>query len=349
MLFNIDGDSGSRIEGWIMPDNPSVTPSVLVVIEGEAVSTITAQVLRPLLREQGLHETGVCGFIVDAKNCPPLAGAETVELYDTDTNVRVYRRRPASADVDAKLFRLEAQLLRDAALNEVLDPHFHMAFTRLDSFPEETAKSILGLPFSNSLYVTGRMYYRAFEPLLRDRGFKSCIYLRDPLEELAEQLLLLQWAKSRNHATHKGVLPESFIELMAVLEPDTMNSMGNLEKWLIGLSPRARQPLSDPLARLLTCMSPDDRPSPHVVSEALDTLAEFTAVGFRSDMPAFAAHLEAGLDLDMPAFAEATRAKRVTDLAGQLDKFEVVHQLLAVDREVYATARQAFDVALATR
>lgn len=346
MLFNIDSDRAGRIEGWIMPDNPSVTPSVLIVVAGETVGTIAAHVLRPLLREQGLHDTGVCGFVIDAKNCPRAVGADDVEIFDVDTNVRIYRRRPETADVDAKLFRLEGQLLRNAALNESLEPHFHMSFTRLDSFPEETAKSILGIAFSPSIYVTGRVHYRVFEPLLRDRGFKSCAYLRDPTEELAEQLLLLQWAATRPKTALKGVLHESFLGIVAAIEPDTMATMGNLEQWLIGLSPRARLTLTDPMTRLLTCMSPDDRAPPQALAEALDTLGEFAAVGFRSDMRTFTAHLEAGLDLDFPPIEATPPAKRVTDLAAQLDKLDVVQQLLATDRELYATARQAFDVAL---
>lgn len=349
MLFNIDSDSGARIEGWIMPDNPSVTPSVMIVVAGEIAGTIKAHVLRPLLREQGLHDTGVCGFIIDAKNCPGITGANHVEIFDIDTNVRIYRRRPATADVDAKLFRLEAQLLRDATLNETLEPNFHMPFTRLESFPEETAKSILGISFSPSIYVTGRVHYRVFEPLLRDRGFKSCAYLRDPVEELAEQLLLLQWAATRPKAALKGVLHESFLDLVAVIEPESMSTLGNLERWLTGLSPRARLTLTDPMTRLLTCMSPDDRASPQALAEALDTLGELTAVGFRSDMRTFTAHLEAGLDQDFPKIETRPTAKRVTHLAAQLDKFDVVNQLLATDRELYAAARQAFDAALEDR
>ena len=346
MLFNIDSDNGARIEGWIMPDNPSATPSVMVVVAGETVGTIKAHVLRPLLREQGLHDTGVCGFIIDAKNCPAILGAGNIEIFDVDTNVRIYRRRPESANVDAKLFRLEGQLLRNAALNETLEPHFHMSFTRLDSVPEETAKSILGVSFSPSIYVTGRVYYRVFEPLLRDRGFKSCAYLRDPLEELAEQLLLLQWAATRPRTTLKGVLPESFLGLVAAIEPDTMGTLGTLERWLNGLSPRSRLTLSNPMTRLLTCMSPDDQISPQALAEALDTLGELNAAGFRSDMRTFAAHLGADLDVDCLQIETVPPAKRVTELGAQLARFDVVNQLLAIDRELYAAACEAFDIAL---
>lgn len=325
-----------------MPDNPSVTPQILVVISGEAIATIQANVLRPLLREQGLHDTGVCGFIVDTKNCPTLAGGDDLEIFDADTNVRIYRRRPETADIDAKVFRLEGQLLRNAVLNEAMEPHFHMAFTRLDSVPEETAKSIIGIPFSPSIYVTGRVYYRAFEPLLRDRGFQTCISLRDPLEELAEQLLLLQWAATRPRSTLKGVLHEAYLDIVELMEPDVTSSSGQMEAWLLGLPPRARATLTDPMTRLLTCLSSEDRLAPQALADALDTLAECSAVGFRSDMRGFVAHIEAALDTEMPSLPGSTPSKRVVDLAGNLSRLEVVGQILSVDKELYDIARESF-------
>ena len=30
MLFSIDEDTGSRIVGWVMPDNPATTPKVVI-------------------------------------------------------------------------------------------------------------------------------------------------------------------------------------------------------------------------------------------------------------------------------------------------------------------------------
>lgn len=330
-----------------MPDNPSASPSVLVVLGGEAVATIKAQILRPLLREQGLHETGVCGFVIDSRNCPGLEVADDIEIYDSDTNVRIYRRRPLTAEIEAKLFRLESQVLRNAVFNEAMEPLFHMAFTRLEALPEETAKSILGLPYSSSIYVTGRVHFRVFEPLLRDRGFKACMVLRDPLEELAEQLLLLQWAATRPKQSLKGVLHESLLGLAEIIEPDMTAGIGQLEGWLMRLSTRSRHPLTDPLTRLLTCLSPEDRAAPQAVADALDTLGEFAAVGFRADMANFSTHLEAALDVDLPPWTLPEPAKRVVDLAAQLGTLDIVRQMLAADLELYAAAREAWDAARA--
>ena len=65
MLFHIDEDTGSRIVGWVMPDNPATTPKVVIHLRPEHHVVIDAFVVRPLLREQGLRDTGVCGFVAD--------------------------------------------------------------------------------------------------------------------------------------------------------------------------------------------------------------------------------------------------------------------------------------------
>lgn len=325
-----------------MPDNPSVTPTVQVLISGEAVATVKAHILRPLLREQGLHETGVCGFVVDSRNCPGLEVADDIEIYDSDTNVRIYRRRPLTAGIETKLFRLESQVLRNAVFNEAMEPLFHMAFTKLETLPEETAKSILGLPFSSSIYVTGRVHFRVFDPLLRDRGFKTCMFLRNPLEELAEQLLLLRWAATRPKQALKGVLHESMLGLVETIDSDMSTEVGQLESWLMRLSARARHPLTDPLTRLLTCLSPEDRAVPQGAADALDTLADFAAVGFRAEIESFSLHLEAALDSELPRLTLPEPAQRVAELAAQLGRLEIVRQMLATDLEVYAAAQQAW-------
>lgn len=330
-----------------MPDNPSVTPTVLVVVDGETVATVKAQILRPLLREQGLHETGVCGFVLDGRNITGLEVADDIEIYDSDTNVRIYRRRPPTAGIEAKLFRLETQVLRNAVFNEALEPLFHMAFTKLEALPEETSKSILGLPFTASNYVTGRVHFRVFDALLRDRGFKPCMVLRDPLEELAEQLLLLKWAGTRPKQALRGVLQESLLGLVETIDPDMSTEVGQLESWLMRLSTRARHPLTDPLTRLLTCLSPDDRAAPQAAADALDTLAEFAAVGFRTDMESFSLHLEGALDSQLPRWTLPEPAERVVELAVQLGKLDIARQMLATDLEVYAVAREAWVVAKA--
>ncbi|MGH6935266.1 MAG: hypothetical protein ACRED2_03615, partial [Methylocella sp.] len=117
MLFSIDEDAGSRIVGWVMPDNPATTPKIVIHLGPEHHVVIDAFVVRPLLREQGLHNTGVCGFVVDENNCPGVTAAGHLEIKDADNDILIYRRRADSQLVDQKLLRVETQLLRSHSLD----------------------------------------------------------------------------------------------------------------------------------------------------------------------------------------------------------------------------------------
>jgi hypothetical protein len=124
MLFSIDEDTGSRIVGWVMPDNPATTPKVVIHLGPEHHVVIDAFVVRPLLREQGLHNTGVCGFVVDENNCPGVTAAGHLEIKDADNHILIYRRRNDSQLVDQKFLRVETQLFRSHSLDDALIARF---------------------------------------------------------------------------------------------------------------------------------------------------------------------------------------------------------------------------------
>src|SRR5262249_17791521 len=200
-LFSIDEDVGGRLEGWVMPDNPAVTPRIIVHLSSESHVVIEASVFRPLLKQNGLHNTGICGFVLDENNCRGLTGAVRLEIYDADNNLLIYRRRPSAGLIDRKFFRLEPQLFRSVALDEAFLPRFHMTYPALELVAEETIRSILSMPFTQSIYAAGRVFWRVWEPLLRDRGYSVGAVLRDPYEEIAERVLILKLAASPQAGT----------------------------------------------------------------------------------------------------------------------------------------------------
>src|SRR5580700_458045 len=136
MLFSIDEDVGGRLEGWVMPDNPAVTPRIIVHLNSENHVVIEAFVFRPLLKQNGLHNTGICGFVLDENNCRGLTAAGKLEIYDADNHLLIYRRKPSAGLIDKKFFRLEPQLFRSVALDDALLPHFHMAYPALELISE---------------------------------------------------------------------------------------------------------------------------------------------------------------------------------------------------------------------
>lgn len=341
MLFSIDEDAGSRIVGWIMPDNPASTPRVAIFTGGELRKVIDATVLRPLLREQGLHETGICGFVVDERTVPNLSSVSGLELYDEATNIRIYRRRPEAAKADIKLFRLETRLVPQAALNDPFQDLFHMTFTRLERVPEEAVKSILGIAFSPSVFASGRLYFRTYEPLLRDRGFRCTVLLRDPFEELAEQLIILRWAVKTPNLAY-SVLSEAHRPLVESLAKANVEEMADLEPWLGALTPFERSLLASPLARLLTCRGSDDALEASAVESALDTLSEMDVVGLAEEVDTYWSTLAAVLETAMPPMPPLSRSRQAGELAEQVREWPAVQQLLAADIQIHADVTEAF-------
>jgi hypothetical protein len=187
MLFSIDADFGEQIVGWVLPDNPSATPSVDVSFGGER-RRIEATVVRPLLKEQGLHNHGLCGFVLDQNNCPGLAEATEVNVAESETGVLIYSRRRRVPTTARKFLRVETQLPFERPLDRILGPQFQMTYPQFESVPEETRMSVLRIGYCQSLYIAGRIYPRVVDDLARARGFQFGIVLRDPYEELAERL-----------------------------------------------------------------------------------------------------------------------------------------------------------------
>lgn len=344
MLFSVDEDAGNRIVGWIMPDNPSHTPAVAVYEDDKKLGEIKARVMRPLLREQGLHDTGLCGFVVDSDAIPQLAKMGRLQLYDTATGLLIYRRQPRSEVVQSRLFRLDPQLLPYSRLNAIFVTHFQMSYARAELIPPQTLNSVIGIPFCDSIYIAGRVYLMDFETLLRDRGFITCASLRDPIEELAEQLLTLDWIARNDEAVLKQFGVPGLEALTDTIRPEKLASAEDFHAWLLRRSPEERWLLTDPLTRLLTCRGPDERLPVVAVSSALDALSHLSVVDERSNMERFLASVAARLDYDRFDPWEPRRTSpKVLELAAGLRDQALISQMLSADLELYAAVVEAID------
>jgi hypothetical protein len=338
MLFNIDEDAGGRLEGWVMPDNPAVTPRVIVRLDSKNHVVIEAFVFRPLLKEQGLHNTGVCGFVLDENNCRGLTGASKLEIYDADNNLLIYRRRPTAGLIDKKFFRLEPQLFRSVALDELFMPRFHMTYPALDLVSEETIRSILSMPFTPSIYAAGRVFWRVWEPLLRDRGYMVGVLLRDPYHELAERLLILKLAAS----PQGGGITDSLgpiVEAAAVnLRDVDLRDLPSLEALLAAAPTELRAILYNPLTYLLSAQNAFDPPPVPATAVAMDSLADMDAVGLRQDTAPFFETISAILELPKSLTAiPLPTSISVVQWADLLRDRPVVRSLIGMDLEVYQT------------
>lgn len=337
MLFSIDEDVGKRIVGWLMPDNPSVAPRVIIHLDPNRHVVIEALIYRPLLKEQGLHNTGICGFVADESNCPGLSAATDLEITDADSNVLIYRRRRGPDLIERRFLRLETQLFRSFSLDDELTGHFQMSYKSMELLPEETTRSIFAIPFTDSIFGSGRILWRVWEPLLRDRGFKVGALLRDPFEEMSERLLILKWASTREaSATASAIMPNLRACAGAVRDLDLTNQ-ATLEALLARPSDELRALLCNPLVCQLAAPNAFDPPPVPGTAAALDALADLDAVGLRVDIESFLCLVGAVLDVPK-AFASISLnpSKTVAAFADILRNMEAARALITEDLEVYA-------------
>jgi hypothetical protein len=349
MLFNIDEDVGARIIGWLMPDNPATTPRVIVHLNPERHVVVEAFVYRPLLKEQGLHNTGICGFVVDESNCPGLAAATNLEVIDADNNVVIYRRRHGAELIERKVLRLETQLFRSFSLDEKLLDRFQMSYKSLELLPEETTRAIFAIPFTNSIFASGRIFWRVWEPLLRDRGFNVGILLRDPFEEMSERLLIAKWASSPEaSASARALMPVLQTCAGAVRHLD-LSDASALESLLSRPPDEMRALLYNPLVYQLAAPNAFDPPTAPAIAAALDSLAEMDVVGLRSDPVSFLELLAAVLNLpDRFPSISLGASRTVAGFADVLRDIRAARALIEQDIEVYAEATRVLAPAAPT-
>jgi hypothetical protein len=339
MLFSMDEDAGGRVEGWVMPDNPAVTPQIVVHLDAEHHVVIEAFVPRPLVKQYGGHNTGLCGFVLDENNCPGLAGANGLEIFDADNNVLLYRRRPDANIIDKKLFRLEPQLFRSTALDDMLVSRFHMTYVALDLHPEETIRSMLALPFTQSIYASGRVLWRVWEPMLRDRGFMVAALLRDPYHEMAERLLILKLASSPQGGSIIDTIGPIVEAAAGHLRNIDLKDVSKLEELLAAAPLELKAVLYNPLTYQLTAQNAFDPPPMPATAVALESLADMDAIGLRDDPAPFFELVSAVLELpEGLAPVSLPTSNTVIQWADFLRERPAVRKLIEMDLEVYQTA-----------
>lgn len=341
MYFFIDADLGDQIHGWVAPDHPSRTPQVSVHYGEGPPAIVEATVVRPDLVPT-LHGTGLCGFVVTEEHVPDLAARSDLAIFHKEDGMLVYRRPPPTALPDRKLFRLETQLAWHGGLNAMLEPLFQLPYFRLELLGEETLRWIPQLPFSRSIYATGRVRVRPLDGYLRDNGFFFTALLRDPWHELAEQLLLMRMAARRPDLGSRFHLAPGHRSLVDRMTKAPWTTVSELDKLLGSLDPRERSALSDPVTHLLGADGLSGRGGPDILANALRALSDFHAVGLRSDLDGFLDTLAAVLETDDLPRVEQPEHDTVRELAAALERLPSAKKLIRLDLELYARVHEAY-------
>lgn len=323
MLFNIEADTGALVVAYLVLDDFSALPTILVR-GGGGEREVQANELRGALVSAGRHETGRCGFRLDAREIPEVA-APDLELREARSGVLIYRRKQPGA-IERKILRLETGLLPLWRFDSWLSPQFHYAMSRIENFGRETDTQMFLMNQVSSQYLSGRIIYKNFEYFIGD-AFKVWICVQKPHEELAERLLILKRVRQvgiellseRDRISLRAAI--DFAEQLPVDDPKA------LKRYMRDMPDDIAAKLSNPLTRQLTASDPDEMPSSSAVAGALDVLAGCELVGFRHAYDAFVE--SAARLLDLPSFEDS----------GANSSFSIIHQVAAVLEDSAAVER----------
>jgi hypothetical protein len=344
MLFNIEIDEGTRIVGYLVPDAFTSSPSVRISNGKQDVFILPCREERASLVVAGRHDTGRCGFTIDQTIIPDLVTQAAIELYDHDTNILIYRRRPPSQVIQKRIFRLETHLFPLWRLDDSFDRYFQFFYKGIERYGRETATQLFLLSNSSSLYLSGRLIFKTYENCINET-FCCVGLLRDPYTELAERLLTLKHVRG----VGREILGErdlmAFAAAIAFAETIEFDEKA-LHRAFSTMSRAVIANLANPLTRQLAARTPDEMPTKGAVATALGTLSSFTILGLRERQDLFLsqlADLVGAAPRTLPPIPDFVRTAELAELLREVPEAGI---LIEQDLEVYRHVRSAIEQAL---
>jgi hypothetical protein len=347
MLFNLERDDGDIIEFYLAPDAHSEIPRVTVFVDGAEAMEFPANELRDAMRIAGRHESGLCGFRIDSAMIPNLAAVTDLEVIESESNLLIYRRCPATP-VAKKVLRLEPRLLPMLGFERSVKPHFQYYARQIENYGLESATQMFTTSIA-SIYLSGRINFKNFEYYV-DSVFDPVVFLNAPHVMLAERLLVLaklhQAGKLAALSARDAMLLAPAAAFAAALD---LTDGRALRRALKDPPQEVAVALVNPLTRLLTTKAPDEMPRTGALASALDVLARFAVVGIETDArgfrDAFAQHI--GRPADTIEVAEVPGAVR--HLAHIIETEAHAEALMDYDLDIYATVRDAHQQAMSAQ
>ncbi|MGD9544634.1 MAG: hypothetical protein AB7F41_08075 [Methylocystis sp.] len=345
MFFNIDGDSGDAIRGWLAPDNPSAVPKILIRRPGQEDIEISATLERLDVRELGVHATGLVGFVVDDKIVAGLAGAEDIELLEADTGILIYRRFKTGKHIERKFFLFDSSIRPIEKLGGRSRNLFTLTYPSTERYAFETMLVLINNGFNKSIFMSGRSSFPRYSHFLSNAQFTTAALLSDPFEELAQRLVILGLIQ-KSESTHMlpllftGLTPlTNFVRDLPLEDPK-----GMLAKFR-NVTDEERDALKSPMTRMFGCI-PGETPERRHVTTALENLASMDLVGVRSRFREFSALLAGILGHDLAGDYEPVVHPSIGALADRLSRISLVADLLEDDLALYSFAEESIVSAL---
>lgn len=335
MQFNVENDLGNRIILWVALTNPMVVPRIVVSAEGGPTYELSANVVRPELRTHGMHATGECGFELTEELIPGVLEALRLTIREASSGLLLYKRDFSGTSwVEGRLFFLETQARRHDFIDRSFFDRFHMAYTALETLPADTAKFILRMPYTLSLYASGRLPLDPIEDTLRRLSFKVAVRIQDPAREVFDRILMLTEPEA-HQAILTTLMPAPVLARLASrLRGVSIRQLDEIGGVISRLDNEAVAYLSDPLTRQLVASQPGHPLPRDAAQAAVMRLAEFDIVTPDYDLAGFfqtASAVMGALPPFVPPPAEITNAPAPEVLRRQ-DWFA---RLIRFDSSVY--------------
>ncbi|QGM45181.1 hypothetical protein [Methylocystis heyeri] len=340
MFFHIDADEGHRIIGWVAPDDPAQTPKILVKVQDQEEFALEADILRPEVRDLGLHPTGEVGFEITNLIVPDLENIDDVELFDAVERIPIYRRFPPGRFIERKLFLFDCSVMPQRRIINAASRRFALCYTAAEHYLPETIHVLINNKSARSQFLAGRPNFSRVCQHLRSAEYLVAAMLRDPFTEMAERLLVLKLL-SRPNSSHllktfvTGVEP--LVDFARDLKIDEHRAVLSAFR---NCTDAQRMALASPMVKTFGC-NPEEAPDwPHV-SRALENLATMDVVGMETSYPLFRSLLNEAVGTEFLRDEASETFSSVSSLAQILARVGLAADLLEHDIALYEAAQES--------
>lgn len=331
MRFYVDHDRGDEIRCWVVPDNPLAISRVFVAVEGRRVAEVAASITDDGIRANGWHSTGQCVFRLTPEEVPGLAEARRVEIYDTDTNVLIYRRIRREGLRTGKVLFVDTSINPETRLPAVLFDWFQQSYLGVGRLSDEVLRVLFESPWLSSSLITGAIIVPRYEGFFASDNFLTTALIHDPYVEMATRML---WLKARTavavdpaQAWRFGRLAEA-ADFAGDYDYDDVKS---LKRFFRMMPESAYRLLYNPLARQFGTKLPDDRLTPGNSIVAIEILARVGVVGHREFYEAFCTTVFDRLGIEAVVPEPDPIPETVLALAARLRGLRAAQDMLVFD------------------
>jgi hypothetical protein len=340
MYFHIDTDERHRIVGWLAPDDPSRPARIIVKVQDQEEFELEADIMRPEIRDLGIHATGIVGFEITSLIVPDLEQMEDVELLEADGRLPIYRRAPPGRYINRKLFLFDCSVMPQRRIVNSAIRQFALSYSCIEHYPPESVNVLINNKSCGSLFFTGRPNFTRYSQLLRGAGYVVAAMLRDPYVEMAEKLLVLKLLARPNTGHLLNTFVTGVEPLIDFARDIKLDDPKGVLAGFRGLNEPQRLALASPMVRTFGCTA-DEPPDWRHVNLALENLASMDVVGTETSFSLFKNLLNEALGAEFLGDEECEKFDNVEKLASMLSRVGLAADLLEHDLALYSAAQES--------